>query len=64
LGSKNEERCRGLLDVNSFILIEKCWTAIYFFDFDYDVKLLGSNNIAAFDNDVLNTWADVRKQTS
>ena len=36
----------------------------FFFDFDYDAKLLGPNNIAAFYTDVLNTWADVQDQTS
>ena len=35
------------MDVNSFIIFEKYWRAIYF-DCDYDVKFLGLNNIPAF----------------
>ena len=31
---------------------------------DYNVKLLGLNNIPAFYTDVLNTWAEVREQIS
>ena len=36
----------------------------FIFDCDYDVKFLGLNNILAFYIDVLNTWAEVRKQIS
>ena len=36
----------------------------FIFDFDYDVKFLGLNNIPAFYTDVLNAWPEVREQTS
>ena len=36
----------------------------FIFDCDYDVKFLGLNNLPIFYADVLNTWAEVREQTS
>ena len=36
----------------------------FIFDCDYDVKFLGLSNIPIFYTDVLNTWAEVREQTS
>ena len=36
----------------------------FIFDCDYDVKFLDLSNIPIFYTDVLNTWAEVREQTS
>ena len=63
LGSKNEERCKGSVDVNSFILFEKVGGP-FIFECDYDVKFLGLNNIPIIYTDVLYAWVEVREQTS